>query len=64
MRVNVASKRNTSGIIEMVPTKPLVVEAFLEYGPLGRFAVRDMRATIAVGVVKSVEKKPLAVVKK
>lgn len=48
----------------MVPTKPLVVEAFLEYGPLGRFAVRDMRATIAVGVVKSVEKKPLAVVKK
>ncbi|ORY59883.1 hypothetical protein BCR35DRAFT_270961, partial [Leucosporidium creatinivorum] len=27
-----------------------------EYPPLGRFAVRDMRQTVAVGVVKSVEK--------
>jgi elongation factor 1-alpha len=62
--VPIVFKKNTSGIIEMVPTKPMVVEAFLEYGPLGRFAVRDMRATIAVGVVKSVEKKALAVVKK
>ncbi|KAL0436463.1 UNVERIFIED_CONTAM: Elongation factor 1-alpha [Sesamum radiatum] len=30
---------------------------FLEYPPLGRFAVRDMRQTVAVGVIKSVEKK-------
>ncbi|KAK8483320.1 hypothetical protein V6N11_019432 [Hibiscus sabdariffa] len=28
-----------------------------EYPPLGRFAVRDMRQTVAVGVIKSVEKK-------
>jgi len=27
------------------------------YPPLGRFAVRDMRQTVAVGVIKSVEKK-------
>ena len=28
------------------------VESFAEYPPLGRFAVRDMRQTVAVGVIK------------
>ncbi|GJS74789.1 elongation factor 1-alpha isoform B [Tanacetum coccineum] len=37
--------------------KPMVVETFAEYPPLGRFAVRDMRQTVAVGVIKSVDKK-------
>merc|ERR1712062_57438 len=32
------------------------VEAFADYQPLGRFAVRDMRQTVAVGIIKSVEK--------
>lgn len=36
--------------------RPQCVESFSEYPPLGRFAVRDMRQTVAVGVVKSVEK--------
>lgn len=31
--------------------------SFSEYPPLGRFAVRDMRQTVAVGVTRSVEKK-------
>lgn len=31
----------------------MCVEAFTEYPPLGRFAVRDMRQTVAVGVIKS-----------
>ncbi|KAH7850728.1 hypothetical protein Vadar_002135 [Vaccinium darrowii] len=35
----------------------MVVETFSEYSPLGRFAVRDMRQTVAVGVIKSVDKK-------
>jgi elongation factor 1-alpha len=35
----------------------MVVETFSEYPPLGRFAVRDMRQTVAVEVIKSVEKK-------
>jgi elongation factor 1-alpha len=39
------------------PQKPMCVEAFSDYAPLGRFAVRDMRQTVAVGVIKSVEKK-------
>ena len=34
----------------------MCVEAFTNYPPLGRFAVRDMRQTVAVGVIKSVEK--------
>jgi elongation factor 1-alpha len=34
----------------------MCVEAYQEYPPLGRFAVRDMRQTVAVGVVKAVTK--------
>lgn len=33
------------------------MEAFSEYPPLGRFAVRDMRKTVAVGVIKRVMRK-------
>jgi elongation factor 1-alpha len=40
----------------MVPSKPMCVEAYTDYPPLGRFAVRDMRQTVAVGVIKAVEK--------
>jgi elongation factor 1-alpha len=39
----------------------MVVEAFTEFAPLGRFAVRDMKQTVAVGVIKSVNKKPYVV---
>ena len=37
----------------------MCVEAFSKYAPLGRFAVRDMRQTVAVGVIKSVEKEEI-----
>jgi elongation factor 1-alpha len=30
----------------------MCVESFQEFPPLGRFAVRDMRQTVAVGVIK------------
>jgi len=49
-------KSGDACIVKMVPTKPMCVEAFSQYAPLGRFAVRDMRQTVAVGVIKSVEK--------
>lgn len=49
-------KSGDACIVKMVPTKPMCVESFAEYPPLGRFAVRDMRQTVAVGVIKSVEK--------
>jgi sulfate adenylyltransferase subunit 1 (EFTu-like GTPase family) len=50
-------KSGEAAIVEMIPTKPLCVEAFSEYPPLGRFAVRDMRKTVAVGVIKRVMRK-------
>ncbi|KAF8365968.1 eef-1A.2 [Pristionchus pacificus] len=49
-------KSGDAGIVELHPTKPLCVESFTDYAPLGRFAVRDMRQTVAVGVIKSVDK--------
>lgn len=50
-------KSGDAAIVVMVPQKPMVVEKFSEYAPLGRFAVRDMRQTVAVGVIKDVKKK-------
>jgi len=50
-------KNGDSALIILKPTKPMCVETFQEYPPLGRFAVRDMKQTVAVGVIKSVDKK-------
>ena len=50
-------KNGDACMVTMEPTKPMVVESFADYPPLGRFAVRDMRQTVAVGVIKSVVKK-------
>jgi len=50
-------KSGDAAIVKMVPQKPMCVEAFSDYAPLGRFAVRDMRQTVAVGVIKEVAKK-------
>jgi len=50
-------KNGDACMVTMEPTKPMVVESFADYPPLGRFAVRDMRQTVAVGVIKSVLKK-------
>lgn len=47
-------------IVRMIPSKPLCVETFTEYAPLGRFAVRDMKRTVAVGVILDVEKEAAA----
>lgn len=49
-------KSGDAAIVNMIPSKPMVVETFVDYAPLGRFAVRDMKQTVAVGVIKSVEK--------
>jgi len=38
----------------LIPSKPLCVESFSEFPPLGRFAIRDMRKTVAVGIIKQV----------
>jgi len=50
-------KNGEAAIVKMVPQKGMVVETFSEYPPLGRFAVRDMKRTVAVGIIKEVSKK-------
>merc|ERR1712066_921646 len=50
-------KSGDAALVQMVPTKPMCVETFKEYPPLGRFAVRDMKQTVAVGVIKEVTRK-------
>merc|ERR1712194_481101 len=45
-------KKGDACMANLVPTKPMCVESFKDYAPLGRFAVRDMRQTVAVGVIK------------
>merc|ERR1711994_717439 len=53
-------KSGDAAIVTLVPSKPMCVEAFVDFPPLGRFAVRDMRQTVAVGVIKSTTKKEAA----
>jgi len=55
-----AIKMGDAAMVDLVPSKPMCVEAFSDFPPLGRFAVRDMRQTVAVGVIKSVTKKEVA----
>jgi elongation factor 1-alpha len=50
-------KSGDAALVIMKPQKPMCVESFAEYPPLGRFAVRDMRQTVAVGVIKGVTKR-------
>merc|ERR1712085_68974 len=49
-------KTGDAAIVDLCPTKPMCVESFTEFPPLGRFAVRDMRQTVAVGVIKGITK--------
>merc|ERR1712227_997235 len=53
-------KSGDAAIVQLIPSKPMCVEAFSDFPPLGRFAVRDMRQTVAVGVIKKVEKKDIS----
>jgi elongation factor 1-alpha len=53
-------KNGDACIVDMIPSKPMCVESYKNYPPLGRFAVRDMRCTVAVGVIKGVTKGDLA----
>ena len=53
-------KSGDAAIVTLIPSKPMCVESFSDYPPLGRFAVRDMKQTVAVGVIKGVTKKETA----
>merc|ERR1712110_952548 len=50
-----AVKTGDAAMVALTPTKPLCLEAYGNFAPLGRFAVRDMRHTVAVGIVKKTQ---------
>jgi elongation factor 1-alpha len=51
-------KKNEGAIVKMTPVRPMVLERLKEIPQLGRFAIRDMGQTVAVGLVEDlVEKK-------
>jgi Translation elongation factor EF-1alpha (GTPase) len=43
-------KTGDAAIVQVRPTKPLVIEKVKEIPQLGRFAIRDMGQTIAAGM--------------
>merc|ERR1711922_24842 len=53
-------KSGDAAIVRLIPSKPMCVEPFAEFPPLGRFAVRDMRQTVAVGVIKATTPKEVS----
>ena len=53
-------KAGDSAMVKFLPSKAMVVEVFKEYAALGRFAIRDMKQTVGVGIVKEVCKKASA----
>jgi len=48
-------KTGDQGVVKIRPTRPMVVEKATEFPSLGRFAIRDMGQTVAVGVAIDVE---------
>jgi elongation factor 1-alpha len=57
-------KRNEAAIVQLSPIKKLCIEKYTEIPEMGRFAVRDMGRTVAVGIVKDLEEGTPAVVAK
>ncbi len=47
-------KTGDVAIVKVKPTRPVVVERYQDFAPLGRFAIRDMGQTVAAGVVLDV----------
>lgn len=47
-------KVGDAAIVKIRPVRPTCIETFTEFPEMGRFALRDMGATIAAGVVKEI----------
>ncbi|MGC8949088.1 MAG: elongation factor 1-alpha, partial [Thermoprotei archaeon] len=52
-------KQGDAAIVRLKPLKPVPVEIYQNFPPLGRFAIRDMGRTIAAGVILDI--KPLEI---
>ncbi|HKM79155.1 MAG TPA: translation elongation factor EF-1 subunit alpha [Candidatus Bathyarchaeia archaeon] len=57
-------KTGDAALVKIKPLQPLAVEAYAEIPQLGRFAIRDMGSTIAVGVIKQITQKATIAEKK
>jgi elongation factor 1-alpha len=57
-------KTGDAALVKIKPLQPLAVEAYAEIPQLGRFAIRDMGSTIAVGVIKQITQKAAIAEKK
>jgi elongation factor 1-alpha len=47
-------KTGDSAFVRLVPKRPLCVEPFEKFPAMGRFAIRDMKTAVAVGIIKEV----------
>ena len=56
-------KRGESMIAKLVPLKPLAIEKYKDIPQLGRFAVRDMGITVAVGIILDITPRDMSTVK-
>ncbi len=52
-------KTGDAAIVQVKPTKPMVIENVKELPQLGRFAIRDMGQTIAAGMCIAINKKQM-----
>jgi hypothetical protein len=52
-------KTGDAAIVQIKPTKPMVIENVKELPQLGRFAIRDMGSTIAAGMCIAIQAKQM-----
>ena len=50
-------KTGDAAMVSLIPQNDMCVETFSDYPRLGRFAVRDSKQTVAVGIIKSLTKR-------
>jgi elongation factor 1-alpha len=50
-------KTGDAALVKLRPVRPLSIESYSEIPQLGRFAIRDMGSTVAVGVVQQITEK-------
>lgn len=50
-------QKDDAAVVIIKPLKPIIVEAFRDCSDLGSFIIRDNCQTIAVGIIRAIEKK-------
>ncbi len=50
-------KTGDGALVRFRPLRPIVIETYTSFPPLGRFAIRDMGTTVAAGVVREITEK-------